>query len=378
MRHVYVHVPFCKRRCSYCDFAIAVRTTVPSERYASLVLRELDARRQTGLWDDDSLETLYLGGGTPSLLPPQVLTDFIHALLDRLTTRDPSQPLEITLEANPDDVTPSAALAWVDAGVSRVSLGIQSFDQRVLEWMHRTHDVGANTRAVEALRAAGVPSVSLDLIFALPAELNADFPADLERALELEPDHLSVYGLTVEPRTPLARWVSRGAAQAPTDEQYEEQFMYAHELLSAAGFEHYEVSNYARPGSRSRHNQAYWTGKRYLGVGPAAHSFTGSTRHWNLAPWAAYEQAMADDLDPTESVEHLSAEQKALEAVYLGLRTSDGALKSLLIAWPDSIGRAALEEGWLLDRHGRVSLTAHGWLRLDAVIMALTTSAESG
>jgi oxygen-independent coproporphyrinogen-3 oxidase len=379
MRHVYVHVPFCKRRCSYCDFAIAVRKDVPAAHYVSTVLKELDARERTGLWHDDPLETLYLGGGTPSLLPPPVLTNFVHTLLERLTsTKEPSGPLEITIEANPEDVTPAAALAWLDAGVNRVSLGAQSFVQEVLDWMHRTHDANATARAVEALRGAGLHSLSLDLIFGLPSEVPTEFPADLDRALALEPDHLSIYGLTKEPRTPFARWVSRGATSEPTDAVFEEQFLLAHQVLTAAGYDHYEVSNYAQPGHESRHNRAYWSGRRYLGLGPAAHSFTGTTRHWNVAPWAEYDRVVSEGEDPTESVEHLSSQQQMLEAVYLGLRTAAGAPKSALIAFPGSVGRAALDEGWLLDRRGRVSLTPEGWLRLDAVVAALTTSAESG
>src|SRR6185503_9870704 len=165
-----------------------------------------------------------------------------------------SELREITLEANPDDVTESSAVAWKSAGVNRVSLGVQSFNPAVLTWMHRTHDAEAGPRAIQVLRSAGINRISLDLIFGLPDELEPDLARDLESALALEPDHLSVYGLSVEARTPLARWISRGATSAPTDERYAREFLLVHEILAAAGFEHYEVSNYARPGRRSRHN----------------------------------------------------------------------------------------------------------------------------
>ncbi|MBI4421946.1 MAG: radical SAM family heme chaperone HemW, partial [Gemmatimonadetes bacterium] len=295
MRHVYVHVPFCARRCSYCDFAIAVRKRIPTDRYVAAILQELRFRRERGEWDDEPIETLYFGGGTPSLLPPDHLAQLTAALLagaGPVAATEPTVRPEVTLEANPDDVTPTAAQAWREAGVNRVSLGAQSFHPAVLQWMHRTHDAGAIPRAVDTLRAAGIHAISLDLIFGLPEELAADFGRDLDRALHLGPTHLSVYGLSVEPRTPLARWISRGAASTPADERYVRDFLLAHGTLVGAGFEHYEVSNYARPGHRSRHNSAYWTSRPYAGLGPAAHSYrrgTGGERRWNLAQWTAYD-----------------------------------------------------------------------------------------
>ena len=394
MRHIYVHVPFCARRCSYCDFSIAVRKTVPADRYVAAVTRELESRKEGGEWDDEPLETLYFGGGTPSLLPPKHLAELVGALVNRptaqppnrltaqpptrLTVQPPNRPTEITLEANPDDVTPEAAAAWVGAGVNRVSLGSQSFHPAVLAWMHRTHDADAVPRAVQVLRDAGIQSLSLDFIFGLPEELNASFERDLERAVALGPDHLSIYGLSVEARTPLARWISRGATGAPSDERYADEFLLAHDRLSAAGYRHYEVSNYALPGRESRHNSAYWDERDYAGLGPAAHSMTRGVRRWNFAQWTAYERAAKGGSDPTEARERLSGRQRQLERLYLGLRTDRGVAKAPWWTIDPSKEQAWTSEGWLVREGDRYRFTARGWLRLDELVSSLTTSAESG
>src|SRR5205814_10560524 len=186
--------------------------------------------------------------------------------------------VEITLEANPEDVTPDHAKAWRASGINRVSLGAQSFDDAVLKWMHRSHDAARIGAAVHALRGAGIDNISLDLIFALPAELQRDWERDLELALSLGPNHLSLYGLTVEERTPLARWISRGAIAAPDDDRYAEEYLLAHLRLAASGYHFYEVSNACRGDAESRHNSAYWSGRPYLGLGPAAHSYDGRAR----------------------------------------------------------------------------------------------------
>src|SRR6266852_349776 len=202
----------------------------------------------------------------------------------------PHAAREVTLEANPEDVTPDAAHAWASAGINRVSLGAQSFDDRVLQWMHRSHDAARIGAAVHALRGAGIENISLDLIFALPDDLRRDWERDLDLALALRPNHLSLYGLTVEPRTPLDRWISRGATHAPDDERYAEEYLFAHSRLMADGYHFYEVSNASLPGFRSQHNSAYWSGQPYVGLGPAAHSFDGTTRRWNLRAWEAYRR----------------------------------------------------------------------------------------
>lgn len=310
--------------------------------------------------------------------------------------------LEITLEANPEDVSPAAAAEWVAAGVNRVSLGVQSFDPAVLQWMHREHPPTRAAEAVRELRAAGVQEISADLIFSVPESLNRSWTGDIERVLELDVEHLSLYGLTVEPKTPLGRWTARGEVQEAPEERYEAEFLEAHDRLGAAGYQHYEVSNYARPGRRARHNSAYWTGVPYLGVGPSAHGFDGRVRRWNVPAYAAWLREVQAGRDPVVGEEELGtgAGQEDLgsrtdaratgvagsgfdnassastlyetldpaERVYLGLRTIDGLTireneKKKVTSW--------ISQGWAVLEGDRLRLTPRGWLRLDALAAAL-------
>ena len=316
--HLYIHVPFCQRRCSYCDFSIAVRKRIPTGEYVETILTEA-ARIPTS-----HLETIYLGGGTPSLLPSDAIRTLLHELTQRFRIPHSAFRIEVTLEANPEDVTPDHAKAWRASGINRVSLGAQSFDDKVLTWMHRSHDAAQTKRAVQALRDAGIENISLDLIFGLPEELQRNWERDLDILCSLLPAHCSLYGLTVEPRTPLDRWISRGATHAPDEERYADEYLTAHRRLTADGLVFYEVSNAARNGYRSQHNSAYWSGNAYIGLGPAAHSFDGTTRRWNLRAWEAYRRAVGEGRSAVEAEETLNDEQRYLEGIYLGLRTVEG------------------------------------------------------
>src|SRR5438445_3683374 len=375
MPHLYLHVPFCVRRCSYCDFSIAVRKRIPAREYVEAVLGEVALLgltapgREPGDTEGHGLDTLYLGGGTPSLLPPDALATLVTSLLDAFGATPLRDAVEVTAEANPEDVTPAHATAWRRAGVNRVSLGAQSFDDNVLTWMHRSHDGARIGAAVHALRGAGIENVSLDLIFALPAELQRNWERDLELALSLDPDHLSLYGLTVEERTPLARWISRGAVVPPDDDRYAEEYLLAHVRLAASGYRFYEVSNACRDEARSRHNSAYWSGRPYVGLGPAAHSYDGRARRWNVASWPAYAHAIAAGRSPVECTEVLTAEQRELERLYLALRTDAGVARTTcppdrLTAWAGA--------GWVEVTAESVRCTPQGWLRLDSLVRDLT------
>lgn len=362
-RFVYVHVPFCARRCSYCDFAIAVRKTVPVAEYVAGIARELHVRGVL----PGPVDAIYLGGGTPSRLGG----DGVRALLDTIrTVRSPEPTAECTIEVNPEDVTAADVRAWMSAGINRVSLGVQSFSDRVLTWMHRVHDASAAVRAMDTLQNAGLTDISVDLIFAVPSELERDWERDVALALELQPTHVSLYGLTVESGTPLGRWTSRGAVLEAPEEAYEREFLHAHTSLSAAGFEHYEVSNYGLPNHRARHNSAYWQGVPYLGLGPSAHGFDGTQRRWNTEAYALWERQLAQGVDPVGGSETLSNENRVAETVYLGLRTTDGLL--ITDAEGDLV-RPWEEAGWVFrDPSGRLRCTALGWLRLDSMASALT------
>ena len=334
------------------------------EEFVQGVEREL-ALRYPSL-ESWPVETLYLGGGTPSRLGGSGVQRLMHALLSRLTLLPDA---EVTLEANPEDVKSGTASSWRAAGINRLSIGAQSFDDAVLRWMHRTHDAAAIPRAVDAIRAAGFDSFSLDLIFALPDALGRSWERDVSSALALQPSHLSLYGLTIEPRTPLARWEERGATRAASDDRYADEYLLAHRAMSDAGFEHYEVSNFARPGARARHNSAYWLGVPYAGLGPGAHEFDGATRRWNLGAYAAWQRTLAAGGDPKEGSELLDQANHAAEAVYLGLRTTNGLRLSDM-----ELGRAQrwVAAGWAEITDGRLRLTPSGWLRLDSLAADLT------
>ena len=373
--HLYLHVPFCVRRCSYCDFSIAVRKRIPAQEYVDSVLKEWNSA-DPGPTARGKPDTIYFGGGTPSLLPPEAINRLMRNLMSSADSermaRGERTDIEVTLEANPEDVTPDSARAWKTAGINRVSLGAQSFDDEVLKWMHRSHTGARIGAAVHILRGVGIENISLDLIFALPDELRRDWERDLEMALALRPVHLSLYGLTVEPRTPLDRWISRGATHAPDEERYAEEYLFAHRRLAADGFEFYEVSNASRPGFRSKHNSAYWSGESYLGLGPAAHSFDGRTRRWNIRAWEAYRRAISEGRSPIESEETLTDDQGRTEAVYLGLRTVEG-LPSTILHQPQPSFTA---QGWVQVVDGRLKCTPEGWLRLDSIVNELTMQAE--
>jgi oxygen-independent coproporphyrinogen-3 oxidase len=370
--HLYFHVPFCTRRCSYCDFAIAVRRNVPSDAYVEAVLKEWSLWQADPVWERSAaIETIYFGGGTPS----KISAGAIGQLMDRvMADRTVSMGAEITLEANPEDVTDAAAGAWRAAGVNRVSLGVQSFDPAVLSWMHRTHSREQVSRAVKALRRAGIANLSLDLIFGLPSNLERDWSADLTQAMELEPEHVSLYGLTIEAHTPLGHWTGRGQVAPVADDRYAAEFLQAHNFLAVHGFEHYEVSNAARPGYRARHNSAYWRRATFIGLGPAAHSGFDRERRWNVREWAAYERVLAAGKSPQEGREVLDSSAVELEELYLGLRTSDGLSPGRLLPAEIEAWRSV---GWATVGGGRVRLTPEGWLRLDALVGSVASRQSS-
>jgi oxygen-independent coproporphyrinogen-3 oxidase len=364
-RHVYIHVPFCARRCSYCDFAISVRREVPVDDF----LRALDAELSTrfGAMAATEVDTIYFGGGTPSLLGGSGVARALAAVRRYFPA---AAGAEITIEANPDDVTAASVAAWKDAGVNRLSLGAQSFDDRALAWMNRSHDSSVTERAVNTAREGGITNLSLDLIFALPDALARDFVLDVERLIDLAPDHVSLYGLTVEAGTALGKAVAAGVTVEQPEEGYERDYLAAHRLLVAAGLEHYEVSNYGRPGKRARHNSAYWSGVPYVGLGPSAHGFDGSTRRWNLRSYTDWAEVALGAIDPIAGYEALTADNREAEATYLGLRSDAGLpVRSdelpLLRTWEAA--------GWVtLNADGRVRCTVDGWMRLDSLAAALT------
>jgi oxygen-independent coproporphyrinogen-3 oxidase len=371
-RALYVHVPFCARRCSYCDFAVEAVRRPPTREWLDAIEAELRLRVAREGLGRLSLATVYVGGGTPSLLGVGALP----ALLDRIGTyADIAPGAEITAEANPESFTVALARDWRAAGINRVSLGAQTFHEGALRWMGRLHGADGPARAVAAAREAGFDNVSVDLIFGLPDRLGRDWGADLDRALGLEPEHVSLYGLTAEPGAPLGRWVAEGRERLPDEDTYAAQYLLAAERLTAAGFRHYEVSNFARPGRESRHNQVYWSGAPYLGLGPGAHSYLAGRRWWNVRSWAAYAAALGRGEVPEAGAETVEGAAARLERTWLALRTDQGFP---LVAASQRQRRLAAqwaEQGWAVVIGDVLRLTPSGWLLLDRLAVELDDAA---
>lgn len=310
---VYVHVPYCRRRCPYCDFRIAVRRV--DEGFAGAVVAELRARRGELPWPADSLS---LGGGTPSALSPSMVAGILAAV----RAEGLVEGAEISLEANPEDVSPEVAQAWRAAGVTRVSLGVQSFDDEVLAWLGRAHRGASAREAVAAVRDAGIAQVGVDLIAGVPGEEPERIRRDVATADELGVGHVSAYLLTVEEGTPLVRLIARGARAPVDDDGQADAYEHLQERLAAHGWRQYEVSNWARPGSESRHNRLYWAHQPYLGLGPGAHSMRelddGSVLRRNNS--ASLEAWLADPIGAAHEDEVLAPDHALREAVAFGLR----------------------------------------------------------
>jgi oxygen-independent coproporphyrinogen-3 oxidase len=361
---IYVHAPFCARRCVYCNFAVTVRREGDLPAWCAALKAELDwVEEEERLFSlAHELETLYVGGGTPSLLGPAAMQGLVQLLgSERLA----SPTLEWTAEANPESFTAEVAGAWAAAGVNRISLGVQTFNADALRWMGRLHGVDGPVRAIGDARSAGIDNISVDLIFGLPATLGRSWDDDLQRVVSLDVPHVSLYGLTVEPETALGRAVREGSEQPVDEEQYREEFLRAAEVLTAAGYTHYELSNFARDGAEARHNAVYWQGAPYLGLGNGAHSYSSPVRRWNVRDWERYAARLADGRTAEDGRESVDEEAHRLERIWLDLRTSAGVASPAA----DSRTRSAVVR-WIVDglareADGRVYLTPKGWLVMD-------------
>jgi len=366
---VYVHAPFCARRCGYCDFAVTVRREGDLPAWIEALGAELEIVEEQGLLSLASeLSTLYVGGGTPSLLGPAAM-EALGSLIGSERLRNPE--LEWTAEANPESFTDDVATAWQRAGVNRISLGVQTFSGAGLRWMGRLHGVDGPLRAIAAARRAGIENISVDLIFGLPETLERSWDDDPNRVLDLDVPHISLYGLTVEPETPLGRAVREGRESPVDEEQYREEFLRAAEVLTDAGYEHYEVSNFARSGAVARHNSVYWGGASYLGLGNGAHSYAHPVRRWNVRDWEDYRSRVVAGRSAEDERETIDAEAHLLERVWLGLRTRTGVPTPEAGSSAELVTRRWQSEELAIEHEGRIRLTAGGWLLLDRLAIEL-------
>ena len=373
----YVHVPFCRVRCGYCDFntytAEELGPGVSRSSYADQAVAEVRLARRVLGERDLPVDTVFLGGGTPTLLPPKDLGRVLRAIDDEFGL---APDAEVTTEANPDSVDLSYLERLREAGYTRVSFGVQSAVPHVLAVLDRTHDPLRVPGVVEAARAAGLEQVSLDLIYGTPGESNDDWEDTLDAALACAPDHVSAYSLIVEDGTALARRVRRGELPMPDDDDLADKYVLADDLLSAAGLDWYEVSNWARrPESVCRHNLAYWRGTDWWGVGPGAHSHVGGVRWWNVKHPAAYAGRLAEGVTPAHAREVLDAETRRVERVLLEVRLRTGLPVDVLDGLGDGTARGALPglvaDGLVEDRADRVVLTLRGRLLADGVVHRL-------
>jgi putative oxygen-independent coproporphyrinogen III oxidase len=346
---VYVHVPFCTARCDYCAFATWTDRHHLQKSYLDACQVDLARLLREGM---SRASSIFVGGGTPSLLPP----GRVVALLDAI----PHAPnCEVTVEANPDTVTPELVETYAAGGVTRVSLGVQSMVPHVLTSLGRTHEPANVRRAVELVRAAGIPTFNVDLIYGAAGESPDDWRHTLEAALELEPPHVSAYGLTVEPGTPLAAAPDRH----PDDDDQAEKYLVACELLEAAGLGWYEISNWARPGHECRHNRLYWSMGEYQAIGCAGHSHRDGRRFWNVRTPERYIEAVEAGVSPVAASERLGPAERRLESLQLALRTRIGVPVDAL---------PVDELGGLLEADGeRLVLTAEGRLLANEVALRL-------
>jgi oxygen-independent coproporphyrinogen-3 oxidase len=363
---VYVHVPFCLTRCGYCDFNAYAGLDALQPRYVRALLAE--AELVAPAWADDEVVSIFFGGGTPTTLEVADLKAVVAHLRDRFAV---TQGAEITIEANPDTVDTVKLSGLLEAGFDRLSVGAQSFDRSVLASLERVHSPAGVRRAFHAARAAGYENVNLDLIYGAAGEGLDSWERTLWEAIDLAPEHVSAYALTIEPATPLGRKVLGGSVPAPDPDLQADMFAAACDLLGSAGYRHYEVSNWAKPGYECRHNLGYWERRAYVGLGAGAHSFRGDRRWWNARPPQEYmERVEAGEL-PVGGQERLEPSDAYLEEVFLRLRILQGIPSSWVE--PERV-LPFLESGLLQADGGALVPTERGMLLLNELVLGLIAS----
>ncbi len=366
MAGLYFHIPFCKQACYYCDFHFSTDSSTRGEIIEAMA-RELALQSH---YLDETFTTLYFGGGTPSLLTPEevdVLFAAAHRQL-RVSTG------EITLEANPDDLTKESAHALRQAGINRLSIGIQSFDDALLQFLNRAHTAGVSRRCIGDVREAGFDNISIDLIYAIPGLDQSLWRNTLKEAIQFAPEHISAYALTIENKTVFGNWQKRGKFMPMEEGDAALQFEILMDVLGEAGYVQYEISNFSKPGYEARHNSSYWNQSHYLGIGPSAHSYNGFSRQYNVSNNALYTRSLHEGRIPFE-IETLTPENKINEYILTNLRTSHGCnldhlktelkddLRVRAADYVDRLGR----EGLIILSEGILRLTRKGRLLADKI-----------
>jgi len=365
---IYFHIPYCKKACHYCDFHFSTVLNTREEMVAAM-LSELELRKaELAL---TTVESIYFGGGTPSILSTKHIAELLSTVRSEFTVSDQA---EITLEANPDDLTKTALQDWKDIGINRLSIGLQSFHDADLTWMNRAHNSQEALNAVWEAREIGFQNLTVDLIYGLPNWVADEWAQNLAELKKLNVPHFSAYILTVEEKTALGVKVNKGLERVATDVQIEGEYSQLTAFAKEQGYQHYEVSNFALPGERSRHNGNYWKGAAYLGIGPGAHSFDGKTRRWNVSNNNRYINALKSDASYFET-ELLSRYDQYNEHIMTRLRTAEGIdlaeSKSLYGLRPDQVEplfwNDLVKEGSVIEINGRFRVTENAWLVSDRI-----------
>ncbi|HJS52987.1 MAG TPA: radical SAM family heme chaperone HemW [Chitinophagaceae bacterium] len=371
MAGIYIHTPFCRQACHYCNFHFSTSLRYKNELLEAL-LKEIGL--QNAYLGDDLIQTIYFGGGTPSLLTISDLRSQIDKIRETFRVSDDT---EITLEANPDDITEEKLAGWKEIGINRLSIGIQSFFDEDLQWMNRAHNA---QQAIHNLQLAikQFDNITVDLIYGHPLLSNEKWKQNAGTIIDLNIPHISCYALTVEPKTPLHKMIREKKKEDIKQENQAEQFLLLMQWLEASGYEHYEISNFSKPGYRSRHNSSYWQGKKYLGLGPSAHSFNGKSRQWNIGNNIAYIESLAKNRIPFEK-EILNSSQQLNEYIMTSLRTAEGLDLERVHSPEFGVQRPDLEirsqkfidAGKLIIKENKLILTNEGKLFADGIAAEL-------
>lgn len=374
MAGIYIHIPFCKQACHYCNFHFSTSLRYKNELITAL-LKEIElsrsflpGRNETG---KEIIETIYFGGGTPSLLSKNELQKILKKIQTFFTV---SEDAEITLEANPDDISTEALKTWKEAGINRLSIGIQSFFDEDLLWMNRVHTAEQASQNLQ-LTLKYFDNISVDLIYGMPGLTNKRWEQNVEKVISFNIPHLSCYALTVEPKTPLQKLIQQHKSGDVDPDKQSEQLLLLMEWLNAAGYEHYEISNFAKVGLRSKHNSSYWQGKNYYGFGPSAHSFDGKARWWNISNNNIYIQSLEKGIVPFEK-EELTVTQKANEYIMTSLRTMEGLDLRKVKSISEELRKKSQKyiiNGLMVLQNDNLILTNKGKLLADGIASDLFT-----